>query len=123
MPPARYATAAPRRQARTPPPPRWIAVRAPIQRVRWDRVGRVALVLVLVVVAGLYIQHAIAYLQARGEADRQQAVVKRLEQQNATLIRQQQQLNDPATIIKDARVLGMVWEGERPYAVSGLPNH
>jgi cell division protein FtsB len=91
--------------------------------VRWDRVGRVALVIVLAVVALLYVQHAISYLQARSEANQQQAVVKRLEQQNAALVRQQKQLNDPATIVKDARELGMVWMGERPYSVTGLPNH
>jgi len=91
--------------------------------VRWDRVGRVALVIVLAVVALLYIQHAVAYLQARGEANREQAIVERLQQQNAALMRQQRQLNDRATIVRDARELGMVWMGERPYSVTGLPNH
>ena len=28
-----------------------------------------------------------------------------------------------ATIVKDARELGMVWLGERTYSVTGLPNH
>ena len=82
-----------------------------------------ALVIVLAIVALLYAQHAIAYFQARSEANQQQAIVKRLQQQNAALVRKQQQLNDRATIIKDARALGMVWLGERPYAVNGLPHH
>ncbi len=111
------------RSARQPPALSWVNGRAQIQRVRWDRVGRVALVIVLAVVALLYIQHAIAYFQARSEANHQQAIVKRLEQQNAALVRQQNQLNDPATIVKDARELGMVWLGERTYSVTGLPNH
>jgi cell division protein FtsB len=111
------------RYARQPPALSWVNGRAQIQRVRWDRVGRVALVIVLAVVALLYVQHAIAYLQARGEANHQQAIVKQLEQQNAALVRRQKQLNDPATIIKNARELGMVWMGERPYSVTGLPNH
>jgi cell division protein FtsB len=115
--------AARQRAARPAPALRWVNGRAQIQRVRWDRVGRVALVIVLAVVALLYIQHAIAYVQARSEADHQQAIVTSLERQNAALARQQKQLNDPATIIKDARELGMVWMGERPYAVNGLPNH
>jgi cell division protein FtsB len=139
MPPARSATVEPRRRpardprdprnsrnqrgARQPQPLKWVNGRAQIQRVRWDRVGRVALVIVLGIVALLYIQHAIAYLQARSEADHQQAIVRHLEQQNAALVRQQNQLNDPATIVKDARQLGMVWMGERPYSVTGLPNH
>ena len=99
-----------------------MAVRDPIRRVRWDRVGRVALVLTLAVVAGLYVQHAIAYIQARGQADEQQAIVTRLERQNKALSRQAQQLNDPKTIVKDARALGMVWQDERPYSITGLPN-
>jgi cell division protein FtsB len=129
-PTARSATATARgraartnRYARQPPALSWVNGRTQIQRVRWDRVGRVALVIVLAVVALLYVQHAISYLQARSEANQQQAIVKRLEQQNAALVRQQKQLNDPATIVKDARELGMVWMGERPYSVTGLPNH
>jgi cell division protein FtsB len=83
----------------------------------------VALVIVLAVVALLYVQHAVAYLQARGEANRQQAIVERLRRQNAALVRRQQQLNDPVTIVRDARELGMVRMGERPYSVTGLPKH
>jgi cell division protein FtsL len=98
-----------------------VAARAPIDRVRWDRVGRVALVVVLAVVAGLYIQHAIAYLSARSQADEQLSIVQRLRQQNASLEQQQRSLGRPATIVRDARALGMVWQDERPYVVTGLP--
>jgi len=101
MPPARPATAAP-------------------LRIRWDRVGRVALLVVLVIVAALYVQQALAYFSARAQADRQHAIVVRLERENAGLIRQQRALNDPATIVLDARRLGMVRPGERPYVISGL---
>jgi cell division protein FtsB len=92
-------------------------------RVRWDRVGRVGLLVVLVVVAGLYVQHALAYLNTRAQADQQQAIVDRLTRQNARLSRQQKSLDDPATIQADARALGMVKAGERPYVVIGLPKH
>ena len=126
MPPARHATAAPRSQARTShagPRSRRVAARSPIERVRWDRVGRVALVVVLIVVAGLYVQHAVAYFAARAEADQQLAIVQRLRQENGALMQQQRSLGDPATIVRDARALGMVWKGERPYVITGLPNH
>jgi cell division protein FtsB len=72
---------------------------------------------------GLYIQHAVACLQARSQADAQQAIVERLERDNAALAQQAKALNDPKTIVKDARALGMVYENERPYAINGLPNH
>jgi hypothetical protein len=72
---------------------------------------------VVTVVAGLYIQHAIDYLNVRSQADEQLAVVHRLEGENATLRREQQSLNDPSTIVRDARALGMIQPSERPYVV------
>jgi cell division protein FtsB len=84
-------------------------------------VGRVLLVIVLAVVAGLYIQQGLAYLSVRSQANQQKAIVQRLIRQNAQLRRQQKSLNNPATIMSDARELGMVAPGERPYVVTGLP--
>jgi cell division protein FtsB len=78
------------------------------------------LLVVLAVVVGLYVQHALAYLAVRSQAQQQQAIVHRLARENAALTRQEQSLNDPATIARDARALGMVRPGERPYAVTGL---
>jgi cell division protein FtsB len=81
------------------------------------------LLVVLAVVVGLYAQHALSYLSARAQAQQQQAVVQRLVRENAALEKQQRSLNDPATIARDARALGMVKSGEHPYVVTGLPNH
>lgn len=127
MPPARSATAAsrPARQTRAAPRPRRPAPKSVRQRVatrvRWDRVGRVALLVVLVAVAGVYVQDILSYFSARSQADHQQAIVQRLTRENAQLMREQHSLNDPATIVAQARALGMVRSGERPYAVTGLP--
>ena len=95
MPSGRTATAAPRRQARTPPRPRRVSRTAPLRRVRWDRVGRVGLLVVLAVVAGLYVQQALAYLSVRSQARQQQAIVQQLQRQNAALTAQQRSLNEP----------------------------
>lgn len=84
--------------------------------------GRIALLAVLTVVVGLYAQHALAYFSVQSQADHQQAIVQRLERDNARLEAQQRALNDPATIERYARMLGMVRAGERPYVVSGLPD-
>ena len=89
-------------------------------RIRWDRVGRVCLLAVFAIVIGLYIQHALGYLADRSQADQQAAVARRLQRDNARLAAQQQSLNDPATITRAARALGMVRPGERPYVVTGL---
>ena len=90
--------------------------------VRWDRVGRVGLLVVLAVVIGLYAQHTLSYFSTRSQADQQQAIAQNLARQNAQLVKQEQSLNDPATIVHDARALGMVRPGERAYVITGLPN-
>ena len=84
--------------------------------------GRVGLLVVLAIVVGLYIQHALAYLSTRAQAEQQLSIVHGLVHENAQLERQQSALGNPATIAYDARALGMVWPGERPYLVTGLPN-
>jgi cell division protein FtsB len=100
-----------------------VAARRIASRVRWDRIGRVGLLVVLCVVAGLYVQQALAYLAVRSQANRQRGIVHELTRANASLRAQQRSLNSPATIVRDARALGMVRVGEHPYEVTGLPNH
>ena len=124
MPPARSATAVPRRRVKPPPPrPRRVPIKGPKLRVRWDRAGRIGLLIVLVVVVGLYVQHTLSYLSTKSQSDQQQAIVNRLAHQNAVLEREQKSLNDPATIVKDARALGMVRPGERSYVIIGAGGH
>ena len=79
--------------------------------------------MVLCVVAGLYVQQALAYFAVRDQANRQRAIVQQLTRANASLRAQQRSLSSPATIVRDARALGMVRVGEHPYEVTGLPNH
>jgi cell division protein FtsB len=127
MPPARSASAspAPRRQPRaTPRPPRKpqkVTLRSPKLRVRWERVGRYGLLFVLVIVVGLYVEHTLSYVSTRSQSDQQHAIVNRLTRQNRALARQLSSLNDPVTIVRDARTLGMVRPGEQSYAMTGQP--
>ena len=92
-------------------------------RVRWDRVGRVGLLIVLCVVAGLYVQQGLSYLAVRSQANGQRAIVEQLTRSNKSLRAEQSSLNSPTTILRDARALGMVRVGEHPYEITGLPNH
>jgi cell division protein FtsB len=127
MPPARSASAspAPRRQPRPaqrpPRKPQKVALRSPRLRVRWERVGRYGLLFVLVIVVGLYVEHTLSYLSTRSQSDQQNAIVNRLARQNRALARQLKSLNDPVTIVRDARALGMVRPGEQSYAMTGQP--
>jgi cell division protein FtsB len=81
------------------------------------------MLIVLAVVLALYVQQGLSLLSVRGEADQQAAIVKQLSRQNAQLRRQANSLNSPSTIMRDARALGMIKPGEKPYVVTGLPDH
>lgn len=115
MPPARTARAAARR-----PPPRSRTSTAAL-RVRWDRVARTALLLVLLGVLGLYVQPARSYLSTWREASRERAIVRGLERENRSLATEQRALREPLTLEHEARQLGMVRSAERSYVVRGLP--
>ncbi len=79
--------------------------------------------MVLAVVAGVYIQDALSYLSTRSQTDQQEAIVQRLTRANARLAREQKALSNPATIVEDARQLGMVKAGERSYVIMGMRGH
>jgi cell division protein FtsB len=89
--------------------------------VRWERLGRVALLVVLAVVIGLYADHAISFFTARAQSNRQHAVVTQLKRQNAYFEQRQRSLNDLSAILAQARKLGMVRPGEQPYTITGQP--
>jgi cell division protein FtsB len=113
-------TRAPRDAARPRQRPRRIATKTTAARIRWDRVGRVALLVAFCVVLGIWVQDGLQWIRAKQASDAQQAIVARLSRDNAALQRQERSLQNPATIERDARALGMVQAGERPYVVTGL---
>ena len=125
MPPARSAATARRDRVadQRPSRPRRVPSKRPIARIRWDRVARLGLLVVLVIVAGLYVQHALELLSTHAQASKQLTIVRTLASENAALERQRESLSDPAVIQRDARALGMVRAGERPYVITGQPGH
>ena len=126
MPPARSAThsPAPRRQSRRPAPrPRRVTLRSSVVRLRWERMGRIALLIVLVAVVAVIAEHALSYVSTRAQNEREQATVGRLEREHRSLEGQARALNDPTTIVRRARQLGMTRSGEQPYAITGQSSH
>ena len=115
------ARAAERQQARTAgrPAPRHVPLRSAAIRVRWERPGRIALPVVLGAVLALYAEHAVSYLSTRSQNASQNAIVRSLEIRHAQLERSERTLNDPTTIVRRARQLGMTRAGEQPYAITG----
>jgi cell division protein FtsB len=102
-------------------PPAQTAFGAAAMRVRWDRVGRVALLLLLVAVVALYVQPARSYVATWRDSNAKQQQLRALEREHAQLSKRASALRESRTIETEARRLGMVRPGERPYVVSGLP--
>lgn len=89
--------------------------------VRWDRVGRIALLGTLGVILLLYISPASHWIQQSGTAKSQQSELAELERENQELKQRVRTLRDPASLELEARRLGMVREGERAYVIQSLP--
>jgi cell division protein FtsB len=92
-----------------------------LDAVRWDRVGRVALLCVLIGLVFLYIKPASSYFSARGQARAHEAEVRSLERERDALLARRRALRRPAVLERAARRLGYVRPGERSYIVRDLP--
>jgi cell division protein FtsB len=89
--------------------------------VRWDKVGRIAMLCVTVAIVYLYLSAGIRLFSAWGESKRDSAQVRVLERQNRALRQQRATLASSGTVQAEARRLGMIRPGEQAYMVSGLP--
>lgn len=94
--------------------------RRPPGRVRWDRLGRVTLVVVLAGVLALYVRPAISYLQTWRESQAKHAELQRLAAENRRLLARRRALLEPRSLEREARRLGMVRQDERAFVVQGL---
>ena len=90
-------------------------------RIRWDRVGRIALLCVLVGMLYLYVGPTRSWIATYEEAGERRADVAQLKAQNRRLRNRRDQLRRPGTLEKEARLRGMVRAGERAYVVQDLP--
>ena len=90
-------------------------------RIRWDRLGRWALVAVLAFVVYLYIGPAATWVSTYREAGRKRAEVAALKAENRRLRERRRELRDPEALEREARRLGMVRAGEKSYVIEGLP--
>jgi cell division protein FtsB len=90
-------------------------------RVRWDRVGRLALLVVGLLLIYLYINPLRTFVSTYREAQTKRGEVAELQREHDALKRRQQALHRPGSIETEARRLGMVRADERAYVVRGLP--
>jgi cell division protein FtsB len=117
------ATAARRLSARTRARPRQRPGRATgPSGIRWDRVARVSLLVVLVLVLLSFVQPARKYLRAWGLARETAGEVRTLRTDNQRLKATAEKLRQPTTVELEARRVGMARPGERVYVIKRLPN-
>jgi cell division protein FtsB len=88
--------------------------------IRWDRLGRWALIGVFALVLYLYIGPAVRWVSTYREAGRQRAAVAELRAENHHLRERKAELTAPGALETEARKLGMVKAGERAYIIQGL---
>jgi len=121
---SRSATARQRPQHRQLlPRPRLVEGRpAGSSGIRWDRIGRLVVLGVCVLVVLLYVRPLAAIWSARGEAATRQADVTKLQREHNLLSKRVNALKNPAALEREARRLGMVKPGEKAYVIKGLPD-
>ena len=90
--------------------------------IRWDRMGRVALLVVLFGIVVLYAGPARSYVSTQREAGQRRADLARLKQEHERLLARRAGLRRPAALEREARRLGMVKPGERPFVIEHLPS-
>jgi cell division protein FtsB len=86
-------------------------------RIRWDRVGRWALLAVLALVVYLYVGPARTWWSTYAEAKRKRADVAELKSRHAELLAEKRRLKAKGALETEARKLGMVKAGEKLYVV------
>jgi cell division protein FtsB len=86
-------------------------------RIRWDRVGRWALLAVFALVIYLYVGPARTWWSTYAEAKRKRGEVAELRERNQQLLEQQRRLKQKDALETEARKLGMVKAGEKLYVV------
>jgi cell division protein FtsB len=89
-------------------------------RIRWDRLGRIALVLVLFLVLVSYLNPLVNLMQAWQGSKSSESQLAQLKQERVDLTRQLHEVSSPAALEREARRLGMVKPGEHAYIVHGV---
>ena len=95
------------------------AARSGPSRVKWDRIGRVALTLVLAAILYSYLGPSVDFVKTYTGTTAAKAKLHELLDQNRRLHNRIQSADDPLVVSREARAQGMVAEGETPVVVRG----
>src|SRR3954453_5844099 len=109
---ARVARPGPAGARRRPAARRRPGARKGASRIQWDRVGRIALTLVLVAVLYSYLHPAIDLVKTYTATTAAKAEFHKMLAENKRLHRRVQSSDDPVAIARRARAQGLLAEGE-----------
>ncbi len=117
-PPRRRSGAAQGRRAGRPPGALQAAA-----RVRWDRLGRIAMLLVLVALLFLYLSAGLHTLSTWRQARHTDARVAAMKAEHARLVTEHNRLSSQSNLEQSARALGMQRPDEQTLIIGGLPKN
>lgn len=89
--------------------------------IRWDRISRSVLLVLLLLTPLLYVSPAQQWITQSRTASEDGAELDRLERENRRLASRVRSLQAPGALEREARKLGMVRKGERAYVIENLP--
>jgi len=95
------------------------AARSGPSRIKWDRVGRIALTLVLVAVLYSYLGPSVDFVKTYTRTTAAKAKLHGLLKEDRRLHNRIQSADDPLVVDREARAQGMVAEGETPVVIRG----
>ena len=88
-------------------------------RIKWDRVGRIVLTVVLFAVLYSYLHPSIDFVKTYSGTTQAKEKLHVLLKENRQLHNRIQSADDPLVIQREAREQGMVAEGEKPVVIGG----
>lgn len=100
--------------------PRRRAAGGPATRIRWDRLGRIVLVLVLFAILVAYVNPAVNFFDAWRGSHAERSQLQALSREHSRLAARVASLKRPGATVEAARRLGMIASGERAYVVQKL---
>jgi hypothetical protein len=92
-------------------------------RVRWDRLGRIAMLLVLVALVFLYVSTGFHMLSTWRQSHRTSARVATMQAEHRHLLSEHNRLSGQVTLEDQAKALGMQRSDEQTYVIGNLPNN
>jgi hypothetical protein len=95
------------------------AARSGASRIKWDRVGRVVLTVVLVAVLYSYLGPSVDFVKTYTGTTAAKAKLHDLLRQDRRLHSRIQSADDPLVVDHEARTQGMVAAGETPVVIRG----